>query len=453
MSEPQLLAAMKSLVDPDLGVIRWIVEARMQPDEPPLHIGMCEFTNPMKLKPARIADDQWQRAAVEEARQRSDVRAQALNPVGRKHATGAGGDRVSALWATVGEACERYAMQLDAGRGALSALEAELEGEIVSPSRFILFSDEQYRDPTFPFVRYNAAKSLQWRQALNLAKDQWAWVPAQFISGPLERPEFQILDTMYSTGCAAGSSPAHAVNTGLREVIERDAFMCHWLMRRTPRRIPTEYALQHSPEWLRTLLTWSGVEVELLWLDTDHGVPVVLSLVLPKRKPGVAIGASCHADWRVALEKAVVEAFHTMNWIIDMSRWGQQPPARAEVMDFSDHVAFYLDPSRHGDVGFLRGGTLHEPPVVETPDAFGTQTAWMVERLTRVGLNAYAVPLTPPDLEAVGIHAARVIVPEAHPLHCGVDREHLDPRRLESVAAALGEKVPSRLNHDLHPFP
>jgi ribosomal protein S12 methylthiotransferase accessory factor len=456
MSEALLAEKLAQLVHPRVGVVRWMVEGNLQPDEPPIHIFLCEFTNPLKMRPQRISDQQWQAGSIEESRQRLDMRAGAQNPVGRKHSTGAGGDRVTALWATLGEACERYAMHLDSGFDAISAREAELDGPVVSPERFILFSDDQYDDVVFPFARYDRSRPLQWRKALNLDTGDEHHVPAQFVSGPLEKNEYQVLDSLYSTGCAAGSTPAHAVNSALREVIERDAFMFYWLTRSTPRKIDLAAAAPLMPEWVRPMLGWQGVDVFALLLDADHGIPTICCLLLPKYGAGVAIGASTHLDWRQALEKALVESFHTLNWVIDMDRWNLAAPDASELRSFSDHVAYYRDPARRAKLDFLLRGPATAPAAPEglpEPDDHKGQNKEMVRRLVARGLDAFAVNITPADLQSAGIHVARALVPGMHPLHAGVGTEHFDRRRLEGVAGSLGLEVPAALNGDPHPFP
>lgn len=456
MTDTLLVERLTQLVDPRIGILRWMMEGNLQPDEPPLHIAYCEFSNPLKLRPARITEEQWQAGAIEEGRQTFDVRSGALNPVGRKHATGAGADRETALWAAVGEACERYAMHLDSGYRSLWAREAEVPGPVVSPDRFIRFDEAQYDDILFPFSRYEPSRPLQWRKAVKLPAMEDVWVPSQMVSGPLERTEYQILDVLYSTGCAAGGSPAHAVTGAIREVIERDAFMFYWLSGHSPRRIDIEAVSPYLPEWLRELLTWQGLEVHVLWLETDHKIPSICTLLMPRFAPGVAIGASAHLDWRQALEKATVEAFHTLNWVSDMDRWNMAPPGIEAVRDFSDHVAFYRDDSRRELLQALLGGTsiALEPPVdLPSIDDHRAHVAAMVERLSACGLETYVVNLTPADLASIDLHVARALIPGMHPIHAGTGVEHLDRRRLEAVASSLGLELPSTLNLVPHPFP
>ena len=454
--EAALEKKLSCLLDPRIGVLRWLFEATLQPDEPPIHIAFCEFTNPLKIRPQRISDKQWQDGSLEAGRLARDLSAGGVTPDGVQQATGAAGDRISALWATVGEACERYAMHTDPGRTASSAREGELSGPVVSPARFILFSPEQYESGALGYDRYDPAKPLFWRAALNLSNGEQCHVPAQFVSGPLAKRDHQLLDNLYSTGCAAGSSPAHAVNTGLREVIERDAFMFYWLSRTTPKRIVLESVAPHLPEWLRPMLDWQGVELHALWFDTGHGIPVVCAMLLRRTGEGVAVGACCHLDWRVALEKAVVEAFHTLNWVIDMDRWDVAPAERDEVRDFADHVAYYRKPGTRTQIEFLLNGPEIElDPADDLPDPedYRAHTRQMVHRLAPFDLEVYAVNLTPADIASIDLHVARVLVPGMHPLHAGIGSEHLDRRRLETIASAIGVDLASQLNLDPHPFP
>jgi ribosomal protein S12 methylthiotransferase accessory factor len=72
----------------------------------------------------------------------------------------------------------------------------------------------------------------------------------------------------------------------------------------------------------------------------------------------------------------------------------------------------------------------------------------LLERLADVEMDAYAVDLTPRDIETLGFRAVRVLVPSAQPLFF---EEPFFGERAGSVPESLGFEP--RLDRDHHPFP
>ena len=68
---------------------------------------------------------------------------------------GKGLDPAAAVISATGEAIERYSASLPDDRQLVWCRADELSGDVLDPDRFALYSDEQYRRPGFPFVRYD----------------------------------------------------------------------------------------------------------------------------------------------------------------------------------------------------------------------------------------------------------------------------------------------------------
>ena len=97
----------------------------------------------------------------------------------------------------------------------------------------------------------------------------------------------------------------------LYELIERDAFMLHWLTKRPGLRLDpggcdavTECALGEIDRF--------GARTELYVLDigTHHPCVVCVGLGDGRSWPGVTIGLAAHADIDAALQRAVLEHGH-----------------------------------------------------------------------------------------------------------------------------------------------
>lgn len=372
-------------------------------------------------------------------------------------ASGAGLTREEALWSTLGEACERYVATYHFDSDSFVATEQSLAEQPVRLTDYIGFSEAQYNRDNFPFAPVDSHTELRWAAGVCLPEHQQVFIPAQLVwlNQPFSARQQRFFPQI-STGLAAGESLAHAAVTGLREAIERDAFTSYWLLKKSPRRIQPELLVPaDSP--LATLIERSGLKLDLLWLDTDIRVPSILCLLQLPQCQGLAIGMSTHLNAAVAAEKAIVEAFHTYNWILEMRRSGLQSMPREQLRDFEHHVRFYLEPEHHQYVAFLRQGDVLDATelaehrfVVTDHDS---HLAELTKRITAAGFKPCYVDISKPEFVDLNIYTVKAVIPGLQPLHVGLGVEFLDDRRLKQLCAYWQIPMPAAFNLEPHPFP
>lgn len=438
------------VLDGETGIVRFVSLTDLQADEPPLFVGMAEMVDTRKLSPRRLTSGLWQNKA-RQAKHETGLEGAS----GTIHSSGAGLTREVALWATVGEACERYALNYHLPEDDVLASYADLKDEAVDPATLILFSDEQYANPSFPFRRPDPDVPRYWGVGVSLVSGRRVHFPAELYTGAYSAPHFRPLDGTYSTGCAAGPSYRHALYSGLCEVVERDAFMFYWLTGIKPPSLSVQALREFlSPELLQ-LLDFPHIDVSLRWLKTDLGLPTVGCFISPKSARGFACGAACHPDWRRAVEKAVIEAFHTLNWTVDLDRWMKAPRETRDIRDFPHHVQHYLDPANYQNVAFLAADDAVDQTQAFLKE-FGAHQKTYQEAIAHVhgkGYEPLAIDRTYEDMASVSLYVVHVIVPGLQPLHVGLGIEHRDTRRLQTIATRLELPMPEALNLAPHPFP
>ncbi len=432
-----LVRLLERLRDPEFGIIRYLAEVPLQASEPDLYIAVAEFQDPFSV-PSRSKFGQQGNVVTQSA--------------------GAALDRVSALWATVGEAIERFALHVYDSRDFLVSAADRLEGDYLAPDQLILYSDHQYARADWPFRRFDPSAPIAWSCGIRLDTGAVAYIPASLAYlgyGPSSVQER--FDAGYSTGAAAGASFPEAALAGLLEVIERDAFACHWYLRRTPAALDRDRLLPRLPRELVRLFERALIDVELMDITTDLGVPAVLALGCSKDGRGVPIGASARLSLQDAATKATIEAFHTFNWILDLRRQGETAPKPADIETYRDHVRYYLEPAHNESLAFLTQPNRPEPFAHQAFDEIAPtqQLDALVTYLADRGHRCFALDITPDEVDSLGmgIRVVKTFITGLHPLGCGHDREHLDPRRLRAFAQAAGLRAPADFNLDPHPFP
>ncbi|QUJ67506.1 YcaO-like family protein [Photobacterium sp. GJ3] len=372
-------------------------------------------------------------------------------------ASGASFDREQALWSTLGEACERY-MGFQFDLTALTwANQEQLGRDAVPLNHFVGFSDLQYARDDFHFRSPEEKKHLFWVKGQSLTNPEEKYLPAQKVY--LGFPSHQYHEVFFpqvSTGLAAGKEMTHAVLGGVKEVIERDAFSCHWLLRRSPEQIPLQRVFQKIPA-IERLIAHRDCDIFLLSMSTEISIPCVLCAIVLPGKSGLALGMACNVNGFAAIEKAVVEACHTLNWVLEMKRDGLTSDDRESVTNFEQHVRFYFEPKHHENLSFLFSGPEVSPGWFEEHDrSFSGERAelnYITDKLISNQVDAYYVDITQPDFAALNIHTVRVIAPQLQPLHVGFGMEYLDEKRLRQFAEFHRMDFPNDINCEPHPFP
>ena len=431
----KLQSVLNQLVDNKTGLIKQLVEIPLQAAESGLYIYSAECSDT--------------RYAIE-LKHSEKGRAQQL-------ASGAALDPEEALWSTVGEACERYIASYFFIDQTIYANQKTLGKKVVPLEDYVLFSDEQYERDSFRYHRPDANKEIYWAEGYSLDAHEPTYLPAQMVwLGFPHKKENEVIFTQISTGLATGATMDHAVLTGLREVVERDAFTTHWLLKNTPKKIRLDNVTEKHPQ-IASLLKNTKLEIHLLWMQTDLNIPCVTCVIRLPKKAGISVGMSCHLDSIIASEKAIVEALHTYNWILEMRRSSLKMTEKSEITDFEHHIRYYFNSENHQFLEFLLDGEYLDTETFYanrfSDDNYSVQLKEILKRIKAAGYESYAVDISKSEFTDLDIFAAKAVIPGLQPLHVGLGVEYLDTKRLEKIAKRWNITFPETLNLEPHPFP
>ena len=432
VERPTLERTLRWAVDPHIGLVKQISSLDMQAGQPEIFVYVAEFQNP-------------------------DIVVRKPSNNGMKHfGTGAGLTKEAAVWAALGEAVERYAGSVYFEEDVVYASHSELADRALDPNELILFSKEQYETADFPFAPFDPRAKRGWIPAFDLTNRRDILVPIAITHfGYVARSRAEVIDCVSSSGLAAGADYASTAAAGIRELIERDAFMCHWYTRLPPRRLDPNELATRVPPGARHLLAHPGLRLDLLDMTTEFGVPAVLAMIRRKFGRGIGVGASCRLDPVAAIEKALVEVHQCSSWILDSERSGMGPLDAGEVRTFEDHARYYFRPERLRQLDFLFEGPQGSVPnaAASAPVDARSELDTLVEIVRAAGYRVILVDQTTEDVRQLGLTVVRAIIPGLQPLGIRLGCEHRDERRLRIFCERRGIPFPSRLNLDLHPFP
>lgn len=440
MADLTLEQVLERVLHPRFGILKSLTESNMAPGEPDLMIMMAEYQDTMVVN--RGAEGFRPDRAF-------------------KLSMGAGLDRHSVIWATVGEGIERYAAEIFDEDSIIYATEAAVreQGRVVTPDDFILYSNEQYEDPNHSYTKYNPDKVIGWVKGADLITKEEVILPASLtIMGYSSQSDDENFCRSYSTGCATGPNAEWAVCNGLLESVERDCYGLHWAARHAPPKIDMETAMANVRPSVQKLLMHPGIGYEIMDLTTELGVPCIMVYSRHIDRPGVALGCCANLDPRKALEKAVIESNHTLNWTVDLRRWGIEIN-ETEVEQFHDNVKYYLNPDVLHKFSWVYSSEERSTLFDDLPaDAlngagFKEQIRILLDKLKAHGHSAYVVDITPSDIDSLGLNVLRVVAPSLQPMWTGYGNVYNDRRRYEAFLKHIGAELDRPINGDLHPFP
>lgn len=381
---------------------------------------------------------------------------------------GASTDRYIAIAKAMGEAVERYSCAIYDPQNFLFSSFRELTVPAVHPSLLSMYRPEQYSWNGFPWQPFTVDTPVHWTTGVSLGTGQQILLPAASVYIPFHyrgatRSAFVMQPI--STGMACGTSFEEAALSGLCEVVERDAFTITWQARLSRPQLD-QGTLPKPGRDLIARFTAVGIEVKLMDISTDLGVPSILSIAVTDAatSPAVAVAAATDPSPERALLKSLDELAHTRKYSKQLMIY--TPPVEVQVdeghpavKDQRDHLRFYCPQEAKAFAGFAwaSGEITH---FRNLPDLSRGNTAQQLEAVVRntaaAGLEPIAIELTSPDIAALGLRVVRVVVPGAHPLFMGHISRALGVRRLYEVPQKLGYRGLAEGEPDNpypHPFP
>lgn len=375
---------------------------------------------------------------------------------------GAGLTRTTATAAAIGECIERYCACFIANDPPLASY-SELRDRglsVVDPKSIALHSDTQYKKSNFMFVPFSADSKVKWVPGRSLITETDLFVPAPlvYLSYTPASEESHIVHAV-SSGLACAMSRDEAILKGIYEVIERDAFIITWqncLSR--PRLTMAESS------WLNQIIHKRfrsfGLEIELFDLTLDIPVNVVLALIVDRYGygPAVAVGAAANLNHEIAALKALTEAAQTRFWVQHLVGRGYVARKPEDIRSFEDHVVAYFRKESLRYVDFLLLNRRSQNLVEQIKFESAREELDLCLKILRQNdLECVVVDLTTSDVQPLGFHVVKVIIPGLQDIHSDERYKLLGGQRLYQVPRKLGylknERGEDELNIAPHPFP
>ncbi|MEO9138566.1 MAG: YcaO-like family protein [Jatrophihabitans sp.] len=348
---------------------------------------------------------------------------------------GKGASRDEAIRSAIGEGIERYSASIWDPTLLTRASLTDWGDRAFDPRWLALYNDAQYQRPGFAYTPFDPDRVMSWVRGAWLDTAEPVYIPAlaAFMNFPVDRSER--FAQMSSNGLAAGTTLEHATLNALYELIERDAFMLHWLTQAPGARIEcTELDPVTEAAFSQARNLGANPELYLLDVGTEHPTVVCLGLGDGRSWPGVTIGLGTHADIDRAIRRAVLEHSHCGTYIRRLMIDGQAKELRSptDVLTGLDHALYFVPAERQSSLDGLRAAkdTPHAIISLRRRYRHAASVADCVDALAKAGIRTAAVDLTSSDVALAPLKVVRALGTNLQPVHFGYGNERWANPRL-----------------------
>ncbi|MDP3947370.1 MAG: YcaO-like family protein [bacterium] len=373
----------------------------------------------------------------------------------------------------IGEFLERYALSTYRTADLLRASPANLRRRRVrflNPALLAGFSDEQ---KSKNMRLYFGEKShFFWVKGKELTSGKSALLPAQtvfwnyYVDHNFAEPILREANTNAGGGYFTKEG---AILSGLRELIQRDAFFIYWLSKVAPPQIGLDGVQHPGIRKLLDALRRYRLEARVVHLTSDIELPSVAAIILDGSgdRRGVYLGAGCECSLGGAIERALTEALSVYHWVRKRESEGfytlpdPYVPFSLRELGQKERLLYWANPEtfRHFS-WFLDGESV---PFADLERRFAhlrfqndaEELAYLASLIETRGpeYRVYYYLSASEVLREVGYWSAKVVVPVLIPLYLHEHNAPLGASRLTEVPKKLGfesREFPFQLPH---PFP
>jgi len=291
-----------------------------------------------------------------------------------------------------------------------------LNKDFINPALFFCYSQTQMPDKEQVIERMSGEK-YSWYPVKDLLTGKERFVPAQmiFLSGTFD-DEYPLRKEQTSSGAAFGSkNTGMAVKNGLLELIERDASITSYLMKKE---VPIITGFSGEIKTLLEYLKRYRLETYVLDITNDINIPSIISITLDRTGIGdaVSIGSRSDFDYNSAIKGAILESIQCRSTSrINRGVNGIDKISEEKIHTMSDRFEYWSNVDRLNDLDFWLNSdkfvNYEELPnrVVSIEEALNV--------LKSKNYNIFVADISLPEIEDRGFETVKVIIPQLHPLY------------------------------------
>ncbi|NQS89166.1 YcaO-like family protein [Patescibacteria group bacterium] len=356
----------------------------------------------------------------------------------------------------VGESVERYCASLYLKKQLKFGSYKKLKFGAINPENWIMFSQKQYRNHSFPYECFSEDSELFWKNGFMLKTKEKVYLPASFIYIRYSFDQGESGIGVYpTTGLACGNKKRDILLSGICENIERDACVLMWLYKISPRRV-----INIKDQAINSILSGFkkiGIDVFLFEVSLDINIPTVLAIGLNKKEDGpkMFIGSASKPIIKKAILRALEELTQGFTWSYLMDRHSNFDFGKnfKNITHFEHHALFNSTARDMSSMNFI----LNTKRVLNYEDLKQRALSFkeIVDEIDGLGYKSVVVDLTTPDVASMELRVFKTLITGLQPLNANHNTPFLDNRRIRRVKRYLkmnNIRHSEKVNSYPHPF-
>lgn len=372
-------------------------------------------------------------------------------------------DRSVAISKAIGEMIERsISGRLDMNPHIVSASSKDMQAKwrTLFPSKYHRFLEVQRKK--YIFLNHDELRPIAWVEGYDLISQKSVYIPKQvtsWFSGNHDAHEVFVNAT--TNGAAGFFTKEGAVLRGMLEIVQRDAFLVHWLTRIAPEVVLKETLPTELQQRIKEL---ESHDLKLYVLNvTSISIPSIIIVAIETNlsESKIALSGATNLTFAKAIDEALTEMsvsvgiFHSKEKDLKFKK-EKVEPFISQIGQF-ERFHYWKQPNmvRHFE-WFINGAMISYEQLVKQDLILGSEKQNLkqcLDILKQKGEGYYPVVYYPKNKiqEKVGFYIAQVYIPKAFPLYLVEYEGTFDSDRLDEFALSKGV-TQWNLNEQPHMF-
>lgn len=344
----------------------------------------------------------------------------------------------NALMRCLGEAMERCSLY--------SYDNNEVKGDEVGNLRKISIKEFPASD------RISCGAKIGWTGVTDIIHKKTLYAPAQlvYLNYQKQRGE-QYIDCPVSTGAACGEDEEEVLLKGVYEVVERDAIMCGFLLKKVHAQIDINTIA--SPKIQKIYEHFLRYKIRWLLFDVQQDIPIptYMSLLIDETGMGPALCAGSKAGFNAesAIIASAEEAAMGRIWL-RYATIMQPKRSSGPVRSRMDHGLYWSDMTHLKEIQWLLNTPMLPMAINDKDVSIPSQLDRAIRILQEQYYNVYYKDISYPLFKEQGYTIYKVIIPGMQSLYFDElkRKPYINTKRLQQIVGSDTFDV----NPTPHPF-
>lgn len=290
--------------------------------------------------------------------------------------------------------------------------------DFAKPSDFVCYSNEQINRQKF--LQEADSSKYRWIKSKEILTEKEIYVPAQMVFlSKLFDDEFQLRGERITTGTSFGKDKEKTLESAFLEVVERDACISSYLMKR---KIPKIKNLPKSSKNLVDYLERYRLHTNIFDVTSDLEIPTIICVTLDKTGIGGAVNIGSKSSWSIvdAINGSILESIQCRR----LARITPQTKIYEDkINSLEDRFFYWHNVKRIDDLDFW----LNDSPEIDFSKIRhkNRNFSLALKEFMKRDYQIFEIDISLPEIKEKGFNVSRVIVPELHPMYLNEDAKML----------------------------